>query len=320
VQLALGLNGQRLLGAPLLIQPTMAEKNRAAAGTVGGALGFGPAVTSGPLKLFIGNLHTCITSDMLRGIFEPFGRLSNIEVATESNGESKGFGYVTFYHADDGKKALEQLNGFELAGRPIKVGSVDEEEKSTSNTAGINRTLDSDDADRRGVDLGPSGRLHLMAKLAEGTGMQLPQSAQQLLAANQQQMENGATVPAIATQCFVLSNMFDPSTESDEGWDQDVRDDVIEECSKNGGVLHIYVDKGSAQGNVYVKCPSVSAAFGAVNSLHGRWFAGKVITASYVPVNNYHQLFPDAIKARAMLQPTFKTQSQPASGRAGALY
>ncbi len=42
--------------------------------------------------------------------------------------------------------------------------------------------------------------------------MQLPQSAQQLLAANQQQLENGANVPAIATQCFMLSNMFDPTT------------------------------------------------------------------------------------------------------------
>lgn len=30
------------------------------------------------------------------------------------------------------------------------------------------RTLDTDDADRRGIDLGTSGRLHLMAKLAEG--------------------------------------------------------------------------------------------------------------------------------------------------------
>lgn len=29
------------------------------------------------------------------------------------------------------------------------------------------------------------------------------------------------------------------------------------------------------QGNVYVKCPSIPAAMAAVNSLHGRYFAGK---------------------------------------------
>jgi hypothetical protein len=55
----------------------------------------------------------------------------------------------------------------------------------------------------------------------------------------------------------------------------EIRDDVIEECNKHGGVLHVYVDKASPQGNVYVKCPSIATAVAAVNSLHGRWFAGK---------------------------------------------
>ena len=72
---------------------------------------------------------------------------------------------------------------------------------------------------------------------------------------------------------------------------------------------------------MYVKCVNVSTAVAAVNALHGRWFAGffslliysitlhlleiepwepirvipgKVITAAYVPVVNYHNLFPGA--------------------------
>lgn len=60
---------------------------------------------------------------------------------------------------------MEQLNGFELAGRPIKVGTVADQGPVA---AGYQRQLDSDDLDRAGVDLGASGRLHLMAKLAEG--------------------------------------------------------------------------------------------------------------------------------------------------------
>ncbi len=54
-------------------------------------------------------------------------------------------------------------------------------------------------------------------------------------------------MPPIATQCFMLSNMFDPMLERDPNWDQEIRDDVIEECNKHGGVLHIYVDKASSQ-------------------------------------------------------------------------
>ena len=55
------------------------------------------------------------------------------------------------------------------------------------------------------------------------------------------------------------------------------------------------------QGNVYVKCPSVTTAVAAVNALHGRWFAGKVITAAYVPLANYHNLFPDSAYAQQIL-------------------
>ena len=65
--------------------------------------------------------------------------------------------------------------------------------------------------------------------------------------------------------------------ETSMNWDVEVRDDVIEECNKHGGVLHIYVDKASPQGNVYVKCPSIAAAVASVQALHGRWFAGSYL-------------------------------------------
>lgn len=35
--------------------------------------------------------------------------------------------------------------------------------------------------------------------------------------------------------------------ENDPSWANEIQDDVIEECNKHGGVVHIYVDKNSAQ-------------------------------------------------------------------------
>uniref|UniRef100_A0A158R3S7 RNA-binding protein 39 n=1 Tax=Syphacia muris TaxID=451379 RepID=A0A158R3S7_9BILA len=307
VNLALALNGQKLLGAPLVIQQTLAERNRAANNTVGGSLGFGPTNTTGPLKLYVGNLHPSITEDMLGRIFDPFGKIDHLEVATDLSGVSKGYAYVTFRHADDGKRAMEQLNGFELANRSMKVGTV---EKDETVPIGPQRTLDTDEADRRGIDLGTSGRIHLMAKLAEGSGLELPKSAKEMLALNQNPMDaTPAAIPPIATQCFVLSNMFDPKSEQEETWAEEVRDDVIEECAKNGGILHIYVDKESPNGNVYVKCPNVTAAFNSVNSLHGRWFSGKVITANYVPLASYSQLFPASVSAHRPILSGMKVTS-----------
>lgn len=52
-----------------------AEKNRAAA--MANNLQKG---TAGPMRLYVGSLHFNITEDMLRGIFEPFGRVKDTSV------------------------------------------------------------------------------------------------------------------------------------------------------------------------------------------------------------------------------------------------
>lgn len=108
VPLAIGLTGQRLLGVPIIVQApqvvdltlifsidgiskcyvtfycllgrwhrltilrvcVQAEKNRAAA--MANNLQKGNA---GPMRLYVGSLHFNITEDMLRGVFEPFGRV-----------------------------------------------------------------------------------------------------------------------------------------------------------------------------------------------------------------------------------------------------
>lgn len=40
--------------------------------------------------------------------------------------------------------------------------------------------------------------------------------------------------------------------ENDPGWEIEIQDDVIEECNKHGGVIHIYVDKKSAEVCVFL--------------------------------------------------------------------
>lgn len=83
--------------------------------------------------------------------------------------------------------------------------------------------------------------------------------------------------------CNSCTSVVQCCSEVDPNWDIDVREDVIEECNKHGGVVHIFVDKASPQGNVYVKCPTIAAAVASVNSLHGRWFSGKVSAATVAP-------------------------------------
>lgn len=117
---------------------------------------------------------------------------------------------LQFHNCEDAKKALEQLNGFELAGRPMKVGNITERLELSQQGPSL---LDTDEMDRSGIDLGATGRLQLMFKLAEGAGMQVPPAAASALslATGQTIVSQPVAAPPIATQCFMLSNMFDPT-------------------------------------------------------------------------------------------------------------
>ncbi|ELW69245.1 putative RNA-binding protein 23 [Tupaia chinensis] len=193
VPLAIGLTGQRLLGVPIIVQASQAEKNRLAAMANNLQKGSG-----GPMRLYVGSLHFNITEDMLRGIFEPFGKIDNIVLMKDSDtGRSKGYGFITFSDSECARRALEQLNGFELAGRPMRVGHVTERADGSTD-------ITFPDGDQE-LDLGSAGgRLQLMAKLAEALSPALNLASQ-----------------AIASQCFQLSSLFTPQTIHPEDMDID---------------------------------------------------------------------------------------------------
>lgn len=55
-----------------------------------------PKGQPGPMRLYVGSLHFNITEDMLRGIFEPFGKIDNIQLIMDAEtGRSKGYGFLT---------------------------------------------------------------------------------------------------------------------------------------------------------------------------------------------------------------------------------
>lgn len=60
-------------------------------------------------------------------------------------------------------------------------------------------------------------------------------------------LQQGLLGPAspIPTQCLLLKNMFDASAQTEPEWEKEVAEDVRDECSKFGAVLHLHVDKAS---------------------------------------------------------------------------
>jgi RNA-binding protein 39 len=76
--------------------------------------------------------------------------------------------------------------------------------------------------------------------------------------------------------------------ETEPNWDVEIRDDVSEECSKFGKVVHAFVDSNSA-GHMYLKFENVNAATNALNSLNGRWFAQRMIYAEFINEKDYER-------------------------------
>ncbi|KAK0285130.1 Phosphatidylinositol-3-phosphatase SAC1 [Friedmanniomyces endolithicus] len=119
VQKAIQLTGQKLLDIPIIVAVTEAEKNRQARNPEG------TATQSNGIpfhRLYVGNIHFSITEEDLKNVFEPFGELEFVQLQKEEQGRSKGYGFVQFVDPAQAKEALEKMNGFELAGRPIRVG------------------------------------------------------------------------------------------------------------------------------------------------------------------------------------------------------
>lgn len=76
-------------------------------------------------KLYVGNLSYSTTEDDLRETFAKIGEvLSATLIIDQTNGRSKGFGFVEMASDDDANKAITELNGTMLQDRTIAVNEA----------------------------------------------------------------------------------------------------------------------------------------------------------------------------------------------------
>ena len=62
-------------------------------------------------------------------------------------------------------------------------------------------------------------------------------------------------------------------------------------------LVHLYVDKLSPQGSVYMVCRSLDDAAVIVKTLHGRLYGGRRIQVDCLPQAVYYHLFPEVVDA-----------------------
>ncbi len=76
-------------------------------------------------NLFVGNMSFQTTAEDLRALFEPFGQLARVHVATDrETGRARGFGFVEMPNDAEAAKAIAALDGKDVGGRNLKVNEA----------------------------------------------------------------------------------------------------------------------------------------------------------------------------------------------------
>jgi len=296
---ALALNGIAFKGQPLLVQASMAEKNRlaqqaknvaAASAMMGGSA---TGATAEPSKLVVSELHPNMTQQDVSEVFEPFGEISEITMPNNPDtGVSLGIANITFVKPEEAKAAQEALNGLELVGKRIIVSLI-AEPPPTAAGVGMMPAI-------------PSALPNLLPNLMGMPGMpgmpgMLPNTMPNMMMPNMMMgmggvpgmpgaAAGGEAAPAGVRSCFVrMSNLFDPESEEakdDPEFFDDLKEDVTDEMAKFGEVIKSTVLRESA-GLMLFHFADEEGASKASGGMNGRWFNKKQISAVGISEEDY---------------------------------
>ena len=77
------------------------------------------------VNIYVGNLSYSVTEEQLQSAFSRFGKVSKAAVIMDRvTNRSKGFGFVEMDDSNEGKSAVDALNGSEIGGRAWKVNEA----------------------------------------------------------------------------------------------------------------------------------------------------------------------------------------------------
>jgi len=111
-------------------------------------------------NLFVGNMSFQTTETDLRALFEPFGQISRVHIATDrETGRARGFAFVEMPNDAEAAKAIAGLDGKEVGGRNLKVNEARPKSASSGPRGGGGGGYDRDrGGDRDRGDRGRGGK------------------------------------------------------------------------------------------------------------------------------------------------------------------
>ena len=256
------LSGQYINGQAIMVQPSQAEKNRAAAAArmAKAAEQQFTLPKEGPNKIYVAGFAEEVDkvgARELRQLFSPFGEIEHVEMG-------RGVGYIQYKRGRDAKEAVKKMNAIKIKGKKLKVGMAD-------TRASIKEAQRIGDHEEDGTYIRSKGqKTQLMQKLARETDLEgLPKGI----------------VSPVPTNVVLLTNLWDHKelglTENPSLFSK-IYDQVMDESRKHGRVEKLFVEKHSQTGNVWIKFEDLNSAQRAQATMHLRYFRGRKVKALFV--------------------------------------
>jgi RNA recognition motif-containing protein len=89
------------------------------------------------INIYVGNLPFKTTESDLENAFSEFGAVDKAVIITDrETGRSRGFGFVEMANDDEGRQAIEALNGKDFEGRALTVNEARPKQPRTGGGGG----------------------------------------------------------------------------------------------------------------------------------------------------------------------------------------
>ncbi|GFP98606.1 polyadenylate-binding protein 3 [Phtheirospermum japonicum] len=80
-------------------------------------------------NLYLKNLHDSIDDEKMKELFAEFGTITSCKLIRDPSGVSKGAGFVAFSNPEEANKALNEMNGKMVGGKPLYVAVAQRKEE-----------------------------------------------------------------------------------------------------------------------------------------------------------------------------------------------
>ena len=206
---------------------------------------------AGPVVVQVTNLHPSVTSQDLQAVFGSLGSLSRVVLDRSS-------ALLHYTDAKDAHLALQTMRGQILKGQALQTSSMHNLQEEDFPAQASRKT---------------QAAYHALAQLNSSS-----------MVDNKTDKDDPTKIGNAhrPTRHLWVRNMFDKNTETEPGWEADIRAEFVEECRQFGTIEHVQVLDQEEGGQIYASFATVQGATQCAQTLAGRWFDQRQLRVSYV--------------------------------------